>query len=253
MERDFGVGHLGGAVGGHRIRHRLQRAADPRRARRRHARPSPHLHRRPCRLSALFPLAGSLTATQCCWWPTGFVQGAGAALVATAALSLITTSYTLRPQRGTRPMGGGGSPSIRLTSSPARSSAACWWSGFPLARGVPRQRPCRPRRRLPRAPRHRGPVPGAGTQPGGGPRPLPKRGRRLDVRGAVLITAAVALAVFGISPGDVLGSTSPPVLRTAVIADRGRPPSFVVADRTIRHHLSGRACCCPPACATARR
>ena len=46
----------------------------------------------------------------------------------------------------------------------------------------------------------------------------PAGGRRLDVRGAVLITAAVALAVFGISQGDVLGWTSPLVLGAAVIA-----------------------------------
>jgi MFS family permease len=42
--------------------------------------------------------------------------------------------------------------------------------------------------------------------------------RRLDVRGAVLITAAVALAVFGISQGNVLGWTSPLVLGAAVTA-----------------------------------
>jgi predicted MFS family arabinose efflux permease len=42
--------------------------------------------------------------------------------------------------------------------------------------------------------------------------------RRLDVRGAVLITAAVTLAVFGISQGNVLGWTSPLVLGAAVTA-----------------------------------
>jgi MFS family permease len=48
---------------------------------------------------------------------------------------------------------------------------------------------------------------------------VPAAGRtRLDVRGAVLITAAVALAVYGISQGNVLGWTSPTVLGAAVIA-----------------------------------
>ncbi len=42
--------------------------------------------------------------------------------------------------------------------------------------------------------------------------------KRLDVRGAVLITATVTLAVFGISQGDVLGWTSPLVIGAAVIA-----------------------------------
>jgi MFS family permease len=56
-----------------------------------------------------------------------------------------------------------------------------------------------------------------------------QRGRRLDVRGAVLITAAVALAVFGISQGDVLGWTSPLVLGAAVIAV-GAAACFVVAE-----------------------
>src|SRR6185437_9795805 len=55
------------------------------------------------------------------------------------------------------------------------------------------------------------------------------RGRRLDVRGAVLITAAVALAVFGISQGGVLGWTSPLVLGAAVVAV-GAAACFVVAE-----------------------
>jgi predicted MFS family arabinose efflux permease len=49
------------------------------------------------------------------------------------------------------------------------------------------------------------------------------------VRGAVLITAAVALAVFSISQGDVLGWTSPLVLGAAVIAV-GAAACFVLAE-----------------------
>jgi MFS family permease len=44
------------------------------------------------------------------------------------------------------------------------------------------------------------------------------RGRRIDLRGAVLITAAVTLAVYSMSQGDVLGWTSPLVLGAAVVA-----------------------------------
>jgi predicted MFS family arabinose efflux permease len=54
-------------------------------------------------------------------------------------------------------------------------------------------------------------------------------GRRLDVRGAVLITAAVTLAVFGISQGDVLGWTSPLVIGAAVVAVAAAA-SFLVAE-----------------------
>jgi len=54
-------------------------------------------------------------------------------------------------------------------------------------------------------------------------------GRGLDVRGAALITAAVALAVFGISQGNVLGWTSPLVLGGAVTAVAAAA-SFVVAE-----------------------
>jgi EmrB/QacA subfamily drug resistance transporter len=53
--------------------------------------------------------------------------------------------------------------------------------------------------------------------------------RRLDVPGAVLITAAVALAVFAISQGDVLGWTSPLVLGAALIA-AGAAGGFVAAE-----------------------
>jgi MFS family permease len=52
---------------------------------------------------------------------------------------------------------------------------------------------------------------------------------RLDVTGAVLITAAVALAVFSISQGGVLGWTSPLVLGAAVLAV-GAAGSFVIAE-----------------------
>jgi MFS family permease len=67
-----------------------------------------------------------------------------------------------------------------------------------------------------------GAVPG-GTAPaspaaGGTARARRPRGRRLDVPGAVLVTAAVALVVFGVSQGDALGWSSPLVIGALVLA-----------------------------------
>ncbi len=45
-----------------------------------------------------------------------------------------------------------------------------------------------------------------------------RSGHRLDVRGALLITVAVALAVFAVSEGDTFGWLSPAVLGAAVVA-----------------------------------
>jgi predicted MFS family arabinose efflux permease len=59
-----------------------------------------------------------------------------------------------------------------------------------------------------------------------------RRVRRLDVRGAVLVTAAVALAVFAISQGNDLGWTSPLVLGAAVLA-AAAAAGFVAAEA---HH-----------------
>ncbi len=52
------------------------------------------------------------------------------------------------------------------------------------------------------------------ARPVGAPRPA----HRLDVRGALLITAAVALVVFAVSQGVVSGWTSPLVITAAVVA-----------------------------------
>jgi predicted MFS family arabinose efflux permease len=70
--------------------------------------------------------------------------------------------------------------------------------------------------------------------PGDGARPLPdaaggRAARHLDVRGAVLITASVALAVFGISQGDVFGWTSLPVVG-ALAAAIAAGACFVAAE-----------------------
>ncbi len=133
------------------------------------------------------------------------VQGAGAAIVAPAALSLITTGFPEGPER-TRAIGLYGAVSsvgfvagqvlggvlVQLTSwravflvdVPVGLIAAAL---SPAVLGQARA--------------------GAG-----------KIGRRLDVRGALLITSAVTLLVLAVSQGVVLGWASPLVIAAVVVA-----------------------------------
>jgi EmrB/QacA subfamily drug resistance transporter len=174
---------------------------------------------------SLASLAGGLAGDPVLLVASRIVQGAGAALVAPAALSLITTSVPPGPRR-TRAIGLYGSmASVGFVAGQVLGGVLVEWTSWravflvnvpvglaaaflaPRLIAVPAVEAAR-----------RAAVPG-GQQ----------RGRRLDVRGAVLITAAVALAVFGISQGDVLGWTSPLVLGAAVIAV-GAAACFVVAE-----------------------
>ena len=171
---------------------------------------------------SLASLAGGLAGDPVLLVASRIVQGAGAALVAPAALSLITTSVPAGPRR-TRAIGLYGSmASVGFVAGQVLGGVLVEWTswravflrstipvGLAAAFLAPRLIA------VPAAER----TAGAGSQ----------RGRRLDVRGAVLITAAVALAVFGISQGDVLGWTSPLVLGAAVIAVAAAA-CFVVAE-----------------------
>jgi len=172
---------------------------------------------------SLASLAGGLAGDPVLLVASRIVQGAGAALVAPAALSLITTSFPPGPRR-TRAIGLYGSmASVGFVAGQVLGGVLVEWTswravflvnvpvGLAAAFLAPRVIPVPARERATTA----------------GP-----RGRRLDVRGAVLITAAVALAVFGISQGDVLGWTSPLVLGAAVIAV-GAAACFVLAET---HH-----------------
>ena len=180
---------------------------------------------------SLASLAGGLAEDPVLLVASRIVQGAGAALVAPAALSLITTSVPAGPRR-TRAIGLYGSmASVGFVAGQVLGGVLVEWTswravflvnvpvGLAAAFLAPRLIA----------------VPAADARPAGeagpgaaGPGAQP-RGRRLDVRGAVLITATVALAVFGISQGDVLGWTSPLVLGAAVIAV-GAAACFVVAE-----------------------
>jgi EmrB/QacA subfamily drug resistance transporter len=170
---------------------------------------------------SLASLAGGLAGDPVLLVASWIVPGAGAALVAPAALSLITTSVPAGPRR-TRAIGLYGSmASVGFVAGQVLGGVLVEWTswravflvnvpvGLAAAFLAPRLIA------VPAAER----AAGAGSQ----------RGRRLDVRGAVLITAAVALAVFGISQGDVLGWTSPLVLGAAVIAVAAAA-CFVVAE-----------------------
>jgi EmrB/QacA subfamily drug resistance transporter len=174
---------------------------------------------------SLASLAGGLAGDPVLLVASRIVQGAGAALVAPAALSLITTSFPPGPRR-TRAIGLYGSmASVGFVAGQVLGGVLVEWTSWravflvnvpvglaaaflaPRLIAVPAVEAAR-----------RAAVPGA-----------QQRARRLDVRGAVLITAAVALAVFGISQGGVLGWTSPLVVGAAVIAV-GAAACFVVAE-----------------------
>jgi EmrB/QacA subfamily drug resistance transporter len=155
---------------------------------------------------SLASLAGGLASDPLLLIAARVVQGAGAALVAPAALSLITTSFPPGPRR-TRAIGLYGSmASVGFVSGQVLGGVLVEWTswravflvnvpvGLAAALLAPR-------------------VIGVPAAP-----PAAAGSRRLDVRGAVLITAAVALAVFAISQGNVLGWTSPLVLGAAVVA-----------------------------------
>jgi MFS family permease len=190
---------------------------------------------------SLASLAGGLAGDPVLLVASRVVQGAGAALVAPAALSLITTSFPPGPQR-TRAIGLYGSmASVGFVAGQVLGGVLVEWTswravflvnvpvGLAAAFLAPRVIA------VPAADRPAGDLPAAGRPAAGRPAgeaAVPgavRRIRRLDVRGAVLITAAVALAVFSISQGDVLGWTSPLVIGAAVIAV-GAAACFVVAE-----------------------
>jgi EmrB/QacA subfamily drug resistance transporter len=167
---------------------------------------------------SLASLAGGLAGDPVLLVASRIVQGAGAALVAPAALSLITTSFPAGPRR-TRAIGLYGSmASVGFVSGQVLGGVLVEWTSWRAVFLVNVPVGLAAAVLAPRVITVAGPLAGPG-----------QRGRRLDVRGAVLITAAVALAVFGISQGDVLGWTSPLVLGAAVIAV-GAAACFVVAE-----------------------
>ncbi|MBV9854413.1 MAG: MFS transporter [Streptosporangiaceae bacterium] len=156
-------------------------------------------------------LAGGLAHDPVLLIASRVVQGAGAAIVAPAALSLITTSFPEGPGR-TRAIGLYGSiSSVGFVAGQVLGGVLVQWTSWRsvflvnvpvglLAAAL--------------VPKVLGSSAGAGRAAPG----------RLDVRGAILITAAVALVVFAVSQGNVLGWASAPVLgalAAAVLAGAG--------------------------------
>ena len=154
---------------------------------------------------SLASLAGGLATDPVLLIAARVVQGAGAAIVAPAALSLITTGFPEGPER-TRAIGLYGAVSsvgfvagqvlggvlvqftswraVFLVNVPVGLAAAAL---SPSILGAARAR-------------------------------LDARPHRLDVRGALLITVAVTLVVLAVSQGVVLGWSSPLVIASVVVA-----------------------------------
>jgi EmrB/QacA subfamily drug resistance transporter len=176
---------------------------------------------------SLASLAGGLAQDPVLLIASRVVQGAGAAVVAPAALSLITTSFPEGPQR-TRAIGLYGSiSSVGFVAGQVLGGVLVQWTSWravflvnvPVGLLAAVLAP-----RIVGAARAR-----ADNQAGEGDRGGAPARHRLDMRGALLITAAVALAVFGVSQGDVFGWTSAPVLGSLAAAVAGSV-CFVVAE-----------------------
>jgi len=169
---------------------------------------------------SLASLAGGLAGDPVLLVAARVVQGAGAALVAPSALSLITTSFPPGPRR-TRAIGlYGCMASVGFVSGQVLGGVLVEWTSWRAVFLV----------NVPVGLAAALLAPRVITVPAANTAPAEHTGRRRpDVRGAVLITAAVALAVFCISQGNVLGWTSPLVLGAAVAAACAAA-SFVAAE-----------------------
>ena len=149
-------------------------------------------------------LAGGLAHDPVLLVASRVIQGAGAALVAPSALSLITTGFAEGPQR-TRALGMyGATASVGFVAGQVLGGVlvqlTSWRAVFLV--NVPVGVAA-----LLLAPRLLGESRLAGP-----------KARRLDIGGALLITSAVTLVVFAVSQGVVLGWTSPLVIAAVVVA-----------------------------------
>src|SRR6185369_6160137 len=152
---------------------------------------------------AIASLAGGLAQDPMLLIAARVVQGAGAAVVAPAALSLITTGFPEGAER-TRAIGlYGAVSSVGFVSGQVLGGVLVQFTSWRAVFLVN--------------------VPvgliAAALSPAVLGRAAAARNRiRLDVRGALLITGAVTLVVFAVSQGVVLGWSSPLVIAAAVTA-----------------------------------
>jgi EmrB/QacA subfamily drug resistance transporter len=169
---------------------------------------------------SLASLSGGLAQDPVLLIASRLIQGAGAALVMPAALSLITTGFPEGRQR-TRALGlYGATASLGFVSGQVLGGVlvefTSWRAVFLVNVPVGLAAALLAPKILGRSANMRD----------------ARHGRRLDVRGALLITAAVALAVFAVSEGNVLGWLSPAVLGSAAVAVLAAA-AFVAAE--LRH------------------
>src|SRR6202043_262350 len=170
-------------------------------------------------------LAGGLAQDPVLLIASRVIQGAGAAIVAPAALSLITTSFPPGPRR-TRAIGLYGSmASVGFVAGQVLGGVlvqfTSWRAVFLVNVPVGILALLIAPRLLGESRREvRQDVP---SDPAG-------RRRKLDVGGALLITGAVAALVFAVSQADVLGWASPAVLGALLLA-AGGGAAFPVVER----------------------
>jgi EmrB/QacA subfamily drug resistance transporter len=173
---------------------------------------------------SLASLAGGLAQDPVLLIAARVVQGAGAAIVAPAALSLITTGFPEGPER-TRAIGlYGAVSSVGFVSGQVlggmlvqfTSWRAVFLVNVPVGLAAAAL-----------APHVLGPAKTSTAKAKA--KTGPARARRLDVRGALLITSAVTLVVFAVSQGVVLGWGSPLVIAAIVIA-AAATAGFMVAE-----------------------
>ena len=168
---------------------------------------------------ALASLAGGLARDPALLIAARVIQGAGAAIVAPAALSLITTSFPEGPRR-TRAIGlYGAISSVGFVSGQVLGGVlvqlTSWRAVFLVNVPVGLAAAAL-------APAILGPVTDRATK-------TRSSAHRLDVRGALLITTAVALVVFTVSQGVALGWTSPLII-AATLTAAATTAAFVKAE-----------------------
>ena len=155
---------------------------------------------------SLASLSGGLAQDPILLIASRVIQGAGAAVVMPAALSLITTGFPEGRER-TRALGlYGATASLGFVAGQVLGGVlvefTSWRAVFLVNVPVGLAAAVLAPKILGRSANMRD----------------ARHGRRLDVRGALLITAAVALAVFAVSEGNALGWLSPAVLGSAAVA-----------------------------------
>jgi EmrB/QacA subfamily drug resistance transporter len=162
-------------------------------------------------------LAGGLAQDPALLIAARVIQGAGAAIVAPAALSLITTSFPEGPER-TRAIGlYGAISSVGFVSGQVLGGVLVQFTSWRAVFLV----------NVPVGLLAAALAPAILGQAAKATKDKTKR--NLDLRGALLITSAVALLVFAVSQGVVLGWTSPLVV-AAVLAAVAATLAFGMAE-----------------------